>query len=80
MSLREEQTVAAATVNPMNGLSHLADSATVHTTVWDIHMRLFPQHAPKAVENLVGHTRSGGTSIWGREFEDEFSDEVKHDR
>ena len=72
--------MAAATLNAMNGLSHLADSATVHTTVGDIHMRLFPQHAPKAVENLVGHTRSGGTSVWGREFEGEFLDEVKHDR
>jgi len=64
---------AAATLNPMNELSHLADSPTVHTTVGDIHMRLFPQHASKAVENLVGRARSGGTSIWGR-------DEVKHDR
>lgn len=70
-------------------------------------MRLFPQQAPKAVENFVGHSRSGffegiifhrvipkfmiqtgdplgdgtgGTSIWGREFEDEFSDDLKHDR
>lgn len=99
--------MAAAALNPRNGLSHLADSATIHTTVGDIHMRMFPQHAPKAVENFVGHARSGyfervifhrvipkfmiqtgdplgdgtgGTSIWGREFEDEFSDEVKHDR
>jgi len=70
-------------------------------------MRLFPQQAPKAVENFVGHARSGyfegiifhrvipkfmiqtgdplgdgtgGMSIWGREFEDEFSDDLKHDR
>jgi peptidylprolyl isomerase domain and WD repeat-containing protein 1 len=73
----------------------------------DIHMRLFPQQAPKAVENFVGHARSGffegiifhrviakfmiqtgdplgdgtgGTSIWGSEFEDEISDDLKHDR
>jgi peptidylprolyl isomerase domain and WD repeat-containing protein 1 len=72
-----------------------------------MHMRLFPQQAPKAVENFIGHARSGyydgvlfhrvitkfmiqtgdplgdgtgGTSIWDREFEDEFSDELKHDR
>jgi len=104
---REEQTVAAASINPRNGLNHLADSATIHTTVGDIHMRLFSQYAPKAVENFVGHARSGyfegvvfhrvipkfmiqtgdplgdgtgGMSIWGREFEDEFTDEVKHDR
>ena len=70
-------------------------------------MKLFPEHAPKAVENFVGHARSGyfegvifhrviekfmiqtgdplgdgtgGTSIWNREFEDEFSDALKHDR
>ncbi len=70
-------------------------------------MRLFPHQAPKAVENFIGHARSGyydgvlfhrvivkfmiqtgdplgdgtgGTSIWDREFEDEFSDELKHDR
>ena len=23
---------------------------------------------------------TGGTSIWSREFEDEFSDDLKHDR
>ena len=23
---------------------------------------------------------TGGTSIWGRDFEDEFSDDAKHDR
>lgn len=23
---------------------------------------------------------TGGTSIWGRDFEDEFSDDLKHDR
>ncbi|PPQ65382.1 hypothetical protein CVT26_000007 [Gymnopilus dilepis] len=104
---REEQTVAAATVSQRSGPSPLANSATIHTTVGDIHMRLFPQQAPKAVENFVGHARSGyfegvifhrviakfmiqtgdplgdgtgGMSIWGREFEDEFSDDLKHDR
>jgi peptidylprolyl isomerase domain and WD repeat-containing protein 1 len=73
----------------------------------DIHMRLFPQQSPRAVENFVGHARSGyfegvifhrvipkfmiqtgdplgdgtgGTSIWDREFEDEFSSDLKHDR
>ena len=72
-----------------------------------MHLRLFPQYAPKAVENFVGHARSGyyegvifhrvipkfmiqtgdplgdgtgGTSIWDREFEDEFTDDLKHDR
>ncbi|TRM64013.1 hypothetical protein BD626DRAFT_493498 [Schizophyllum amplum] len=105
---RETQNIAsAAPAAASSGPSPLADAATIHTTVGDIHMRLFPQHAPKAVENFVGHARSayfegvifhrvipkfmiqtgdplgdgtGGTSIWGREFEDEFSDELKHDR
>jgi len=103
---REEQSVAA-TVGQRTGPSPLANSATIHTTLGDIHMRLFPQQAPKAVENFVGHARSGyfegvifhrvipkfmiqtgdplgdgtgGVSIWGKEFEDEFSDDLKHDR
>jgi hypothetical protein len=93
--------------NLIGGRGSLANSATIHTTLGDIHMRLFPAEAPKAVENFVGHARSsyfegmifhrvipkfmiqtgdplgdgtGGTSIWGREFEDEFSDGLKHDR
>ena len=70
-------------------------------------MRLFPEHAPKAVENFVGNARSGyyegiifhrvipkfmiqtgdplgdgtgGDSIWGKEFEDEFTTALRHDR
>lgn len=86
-----------------------ADSGTaavLHTTYGDIHIRLFPEVAPKAVENFVTHARSGyytntifhrvirkfmiqcgdplgdgtgGESIWGKEFEDEFSS-LKHDK
>ncbi|KAF8472807.1 peptidyl-prolyl cis-trans isomerase cypE [Kalaharituber pfeilii] len=79
----------------------------LHTTMGDIHLRLFPEHAPKAVENFTTHARNGyyngtifhrvirkfmiqggdplgdgtgGDSIWGREFEDEICDELKHDR
>ena len=82
------------------------DAAVLHTTYGDIHIRLFPDAAPKAVENFVTHAKSGyynntifhrvirkfmvqcgdplgdgtgGESIWGREFEDEFSS-LKHDR
>lgn len=81
-------------------------SAILHTTLGDIHLRLFPSAAPKAVENFVTHSRNGyynntifhrvirkfmiqggdplgdgtgGESIWGREFEDEFST-LKHDK
>ncbi|EXJ78509.1 peptidylprolyl isomerase [Capronia coronata CBS 617.96] len=81
-------------------------SAVLHTTYGDINIRLFPDKAPKAVENFVTHARNGyynntifhrvirkfmiqggdplgdgtgGESIWGKEFEDEFSD-LKHDK
>jgi peptidylprolyl isomerase domain and WD repeat-containing protein 1 len=104
---REEQSVATASAGIITGPSPVANAATIHTTFGDIHMRLFPQQAPKAVENFVGHARNGyfegiifhrvipkfmiqtgdplgdgtgGTSIWGKEFEDEFSDDLKHDR
>ncbi|KAJ3976946.1 peptidyl-prolyl cis-trans isomerase [Lentinula raphanica] len=104
---REEQSIAASAPVGKSGPSPLANAATIHTTLGDIHMRLYPAQAPKAVENFVGHARSsyfegiifhrvipkfmiqtgdplgdgtGGTSIWGHEFEDEFSDDLKHDR
>ncbi|KAF2265657.1 peptidyl-prolyl cis-trans isomeras-like protein, partial [Lojkania enalia] len=81
-------------------------SATIHTTFGDITIRLFPEAAPKAVENFVTHSKNGyyndvifhrvirkfmiqtgdplgdgtgGESIWGKEFEDEFST-LKHDK
>ncbi|KAF2876819.1 cyclophilin-related peptidyl-prolyl cis-trans isomerase [Massariosphaeria phaeospora] len=81
-------------------------SATIHTTYGDITIRLFPEAAPKAVENFVTHAKNnyynnivfhrvirkfmiqtgdplgdgtGGESIWGKEFEDEFST-LKHDK
>lgn len=80
--------------------------AILHTTYGDIHIRLFPEAAPKAVENFVTHSKNGyynntifhrvirkfmiqcgdplgdgtgGDSIWGKEFEDEFS-ALKHDK
>ncbi|KIW37144.1 uncharacterized protein PV06_10766 [Exophiala oligosperma] len=82
-------------------------SAVLHTTYGDIHVRLFPDKAPRAVENFVTHARNGyyngtvfhrvirkfmiqggdplgdgtgGESIWGREFEDEFSPDLRHDK
>ena len=81
-------------------------AAIIHTTFGDIQIRLFPEAAPKAVENFVTHSKNGyynntifhrvirkfmiqcgdplgdgtgGESIWGREFEDEFSP-LKHDK
>ncbi len=77
--------------------------AVLHTNYGDISIRLFPDEAPKAVENFIGHINSGyynglifhrvikgfcvqggdpkgngtgGESIWGKDFEDEFSDKL----
>ena len=82
-------------------------SAVMHTTYGDIHLRLFPEAAPKAVENFVTHAKNGyynntifhrvirkfmiqggdplgdgtgGESIWGKDFEDEFHPSLKHDK
>lgn len=76
--------------------------ATIKTTMGDIKVILFPDAAPKAVENFTTHAKkgyyngiifhrvipdfmiqggdplgrgTGGESIWGRSFEDEFSPE-----
>eukprot|EP00108_Taenia_solium_P008219 TsM_000158500 transcript=TsM_000158500 gene=TsM_000158500 len=85
----------------------LAGSAILHTTIGDIHLRLWPRECPRTVENFVGHARAGyynghifhrvikgfmiqtgcplgtgtgGKSIWGGEFEDEFHPSLRHDR
>jgi peptidylprolyl isomerase domain and WD repeat-containing protein 1 len=84
----------------------LGTAAILHTTLGDIHLRLFPRVAPKAVENFVTHARhgyynntifhrvirkfmiqggdplgdgTGGESIWGGEFADEFGS-LRHDQ
>jgi peptidylprolyl isomerase domain and WD repeat-containing protein 1 len=58
---RDEQTLALSTNPSSHSTSQprLAKNAVVHTTLGDIHIRLFPDKAPKAVENFVGHARSG---------------------
>lgn len=77
--------------------------ATVKTNMGEIKIKLFPEYAPKAVENFVTHakegyydglifhrvingfmiqggdpngTGTGGESIWGVPFEDEFTPEL----
>uniref|UniRef100_A0A0D9XAT8 peptidylprolyl isomerase n=1 Tax=Leersia perrieri TaxID=77586 RepID=A0A0D9XAT8_9ORYZ len=85
----------------------LPDSLVMHTSMGDIHLRLYPEECPKTVENFTTHCRNGyydnlifhrvikgfmiqtgdplgdgtgGQSIWGREFEDEFHKSLRHDR
>lgn len=109
-SQRDVQNEKPTLLNPKKaGQAKTAESGTaaiLHTTYGDIHIRLFPDAAPKAVENFVTHSKrgyynntifhrvirkfmiqcgdplgdgTGGESIWGREFEDEFST-LKHDK
>lgn len=77
--------------------------AVMHTSLGDISLRLFPEAAPKAVENFTTHAKegyyngltfhrvmddfmiqggdpkgngTGGESIWGEPFEDEFDQKL----
>ncbi|MCO5576049.1 hypothetical protein L7F22_029856 [Adiantum nelumboides] len=59
---REEQTIAS--LNPLNsrtgpGRSNVSQTAVLHTTMGDIHLRLFPEQVHKTVENFVGLARKG---------------------
>ncbi|MDG5789936.1 peptidylprolyl isomerase [Evansella sp. AB-P1] len=81
--------------------------AIIHTNMGDIHLKFFPEYAPKAVENfltlseegyydgVIFHrimenfmiqsgdpegTGSGGESIYGAPFEDEFTPNLAHFR
>ncbi|KAJ7562782.1 hypothetical protein O6H91_03G084400 [Diphasiastrum complanatum] len=85
----------------------LPENVLMHTTLGDIHIRLYPEECPKTVENFTTHCRNGyydnlifhrvikgfmvqtgdplgdgtgGQSIWGGEFEDEFHKSLRHDR
>ncbi|XP_028808292.1 peptidyl-prolyl cis-trans isomerase CYP71 [Neltuma alba] len=85
----------------------LPENVIMHTSMGDIHMKLYPEECPKTVENFTTHCRNGyydnlifhrvikgfmiqtgdplgdgtgGQSIWGREFEDEFHKSLRHDR
>ena len=82
-------------------------TATLHTTMGDITVVLYPEQAPKTVENFLGlaekgyydgvtfhrvindfmiqggdptATGSGGESLWGKDFEDEFNDQLHNFR
>ncbi|KAL8851845.1 MAG: hypothetical protein Q9221_003271 [Calogaya cf. arnoldii] len=109
-STRDVQNEKPKHLNARNQLkakpAESGSAAIIHTTYGDIHIRLFPEAAPKAVENFVTHSKrgyynatkfhriikkfmiqcgdplgdgTGGESIWGKEFEDEFST-LKHDK
>ena len=81
--------------------------ATISTSMGDIVVVLYPEQAPKAVENFITHAKegyydgllfhrvmddfmiqggdpngngTGGESIWGAPFEDEFSDSLHNFR
>ncbi|KAK0387591.1 hypothetical protein NLU13_3837 [Sarocladium strictum] len=102
----EKLTILGGKKNAQVKKTETGTGAVIHTTYGDITVRLFPDAAPKAVENFVTHSKrgyynntifhrvirkfmiqggdplgdgTGGESIWGREFEDEFSS-LKHDK
>ncbi|KAJ4775642.1 Peptidyl-prolyl cis-trans isomerase-like 1 [Rhynchospora pubera] len=87
--------------------SSLPDNVVLHTSMGDVHLKLYPEECPKTVENFTTHCKNGyydnlifhrvikgfmiqtgdplgdgtgGQSIWGREFEDEFHKSLRHDR
>ncbi|XP_039614615.1 peptidylprolyl isomerase domain and WD repeat-containing protein 1 isoform X2 [Polypterus senegalus] len=52
-----KEEVMAAT--QAEGPKRVSDSATIHTTMGDIHIKLFPVECPKTVENFCVHSRNG---------------------
>ncbi|KAG0602485.1 hypothetical protein M758_10G017100 [Ceratodon purpureus] len=85
----------------------LPENVVMHTTLGDLHIRLYPEECSRTVENFTTHCRNGyydnlifhrvmkgfmvqtgdplgdgtgGQSIWGGEFEDEFHKSLRHDR
>ncbi|XP_034835449.1 peptidylprolyl isomerase domain and WD repeat-containing protein 1 [Maniola hyperantus] len=89
------------------GVQRLYEQAILHTSLGDVHIRLFGKDVPRTVENFCGLARNGyfnghifhrvikgfmvqtgdptgtgtgGESIWGGEFADEFRPQLKHDR
>lgn len=52
-----KEEVMAAT--QAEGPKRVSDSAIVHTSMGDIHIKLFPVECPKTVENFCVHSRNG---------------------
>lgn len=46
-------------MNQLNKPAANETTAVMHTNMGDIAIRLFPEHAPKAVENFVTHAKNG---------------------
>ena len=46
-------------MNQLNKPAANETTAVMHTNMGDIAIRLFPDHAPKAVENFVAHAKNG---------------------
>jgi peptidylprolyl isomerase domain and WD repeat-containing protein 1 len=103
--LAEDIAAAASLAAP--GAGALPRSATIHTSLGDIAVRLYAEECPRTVENWTTHARNGyydniifhrvikgfmlqtgdplgdgtgGLSVWGGEFEDEFRRDLRHDR
>lgn len=97
--------IIAATESP--AFQRIFENCIIHTTMGDIHCKLFPKECPKTVENFFVHSKNGyynghifhrvikqfmiqtgdptgtgtgGDSIWGYDFEDEFHPSLKHDK
>jgi peptidyl-prolyl cis-trans isomerase B (cyclophilin B) len=106
---KEGDLLVANTVYPQMTTEVLENErlAEIETTMGNIKIKLFPEYAPKAVENFIKHSEegyyeglifhrvikdfmiqggdpngngTGGDSIWGKPFEDEFSKNLFHFR
>ena len=96
---KKKKKISSPLVNTSLSYNFQSFVQILHTTMGDIHMKLYPEECPKTVENFTTHCRNGyydnlifhrvikgfmiqtgdplgdgtgGQSIWGREFEDEF--------
>lgn len=62
-STRDVQNEKPRNLNPRQLIeakpAETGSAAVLHTTYGDIHIRLFPEAAPKAVENFVTHSKNG---------------------
>ncbi|XP_014663514.1 PREDICTED: peptidylprolyl isomerase domain and WD repeat-containing protein 1-like [Priapulus caudatus] len=100
-----KEDVVAATESKQQ--QRLYGSCVIHSSLGDIHCRLFAAECPRSIENFCVHSKNGyynghlfhriikgfmvqtgdpkgdgtgGESIWGGEFEDEFNAGLRHDR